>query len=62
MKEYSKAIRFLTTMTLSCILAVFVGNWLDEQLHTTPWVFLGLLFYAIGANFYLLWKGLSIDE
>lgn len=58
MKEYLKAIRFMTTMLLSCLVAVLVGLWLDEQLHTLPVCLLVLLAYAIIANFYLLLKGL----
>lgn len=52
----------MTRMTLSCVLALFVGMWLDTMLHTTPWILLVLLVYAIGGNLYLLMKGLSRDE
>ena len=57
MKEYYKAVRFMMTLLLSCILAVLVGIWLDKKLHTMPIMLLVLLAYAIGANFYLLMKG-----
>ena len=43
MKDYYKAVRFMMTMLLSCLLAVL----------------LLLLAYAIIANFYLLMKGMS---
>lgn len=59
MKEYGKAIRFMTTMLLSCMLAVLAGLWIDDKLHTTPLFLFLLLAYAIGANFYLLLKGMK---
>lgn len=49
----------MMTMLLSCLLAVLIGMWLDEKLHTTPIILLLLLAYAIIANFYLLMKGMS---
>lgn len=57
MKEYYKALRFMMTFLLGCILAVVLGVWLDKKLHTTPIVLLLFLAYVIGANFYLLMKG-----
>ena len=59
MKDYYKAVRFMMTMLLSCLLAVLIGMWLDEKLHTTPIILLLLLAYAIIANLYLLMKGMS---
>lgn len=62
MKDFKKAVRFMTGMMISCVIAVFVGMWLDKLLHTEPWIFLLLLLYAIAGNLYLLMKGLNIDE
>lgn len=56
MKDYQKAIRFLSVMALSCVLAVFGGNFIDQFFHTTPLFLLILLFYAIGGNLYKLLK------
>lgn len=61
MKDIQKAMRFTMTLFLSCILSVVAGIWLDEKLHTAPVFLLVLLAYAIGANFYLLWKAVSKD-
>lgn len=62
MKEYYKAVRFMTLMLMSCLIAVFAGLWLDDKLHTTPFFLFVLLTYAIGANFYLLLKGMKDNE
>lgn len=62
MKDVMKAMRFMTMLLFSCILCVLAGIWLDDQLHTTPIFLLVLLAYALGSNFYLLWKGMSKDE
>lgn len=61
MKEYYKAIRFVTLMLMSCLLAVLAGLWIDEQVHTTPLFLFILLAYAIGGNLYRLLKGSSED-
>lgn len=57
-----KAMRFMMTLLISCILSVLAGIWLDGLMHSTPIFLLVLLAYAIGSNFYLLWKGMSKDE
>lgn len=62
MKDVMKAMRFMMTLLLSCILCVIAGIWLDNKLHTTPIFLMVFLAYAIGSNFYLLWKGMSKDE
>lgn len=56
MHDYHRAIRFISTMAAASILAVFIGHWLDEMLHTTPIIMLALLAYAIGGSFYQLLK------
>lgn len=61
MKHAYKAMRYMMTMTLSCVLAVFAGNFLDSLFHTSPWILLVFLAYAIIAGLYMLVKGLS-DE
>ena len=58
MKDVQKAIRFTMTLLISCILCVLAG----EKLHSAPVFLLVLLAYAIGANFYLLWKAVSKDD
>lgn len=50
------AIRFSSRMVVGCILAIILGNWIDKQLSTTPWIMFVLLIYAIGGSFYLLIK------
>lgn len=62
MKDVQKAIRFTMTLLISCILCVLAGVWLDEKLHSAPVFLLVLLAYAIGANFYLLWKAVIKDD
>ena len=62
MKAYYKAIRFMMTLLLSCLLAVVIGYWVDEKFSSTPFMILLLLAYAIGANFYLYMKGESDHE
>ncbi|MEF9919737.1 MAG: AtpZ/AtpI family protein [Erysipelotrichaceae bacterium] len=56
MREYQKAIKVISTMALTCILAVFIGHFIDQKLHTTPFFLLALLAYAIGGNLYRLFK------
>lgn len=62
MKEYYRAVRFLMTLLLSCLLAVLAGVWVDEKLHTAPVFLLVLLAYALGTNFYLLLKGMNAHD
>lgn len=57
MKDFYKALRLMTTMTLSCAAAVLGGIWLDHTFSSEPWILLSLLLYALVANFYMLWKG-----
>lgn len=59
MKEAYKAMRYLSVMVVSCILALVIGNWLDTYFQTSPWILLGLLAYAIFASLYMLVKGLG---
>ena len=56
MHDYHRAMRFISSMAIASVLAVFLGHWLDEQLHTTPIIMLLLLTYAIGGSFYKLLK------
>lgn len=56
MHDYHRAMRFIGTMAIASVLAVFIGHWLDEMLHTTPFLMLALLAYAIGGSFYQLLK------
>lgn len=61
MNSYQKALRLISAMAVSAILAIFIGNWLDGIFHTSPWILLVLLAYAIGGSLYLLIKGFG-DE
>lgn len=61
MNTYQKALRLIFSMAASAILAIFIGNWLDGIFHTSPWILLILLAYAIGGSLYMLIKGLG-DE
>ena len=47
------------TMTLTMLLGVFGGDWLDRRLHTSPLFLLLGIFLGIGAGFYNLWSELS---
>lgn len=62
MKAYQKAIRMVFTMALSCVLAIFLGLWIDEILHTTPWIMLLLLAYAIGGSIYMLIRSAGDED
>ncbi len=59
MKQAGMALRYIMTMVLSCVLALLLGLWLDEQLHTSPIFVLGLLLYAIGGSLYMMIKKLG---
>ena len=59
MKQAGIAFRYIMTMVLSCVLALLLGLWLDEQLHTSPIFVLGLLLYAIGGSLYMMIKKLG---
>lgn len=57
MKDTAKAMRFMMTMTITCIIAVFVGNFFDEMFQTSPIILLIFLAYAIVSSLYMLVKG-----
>lgn len=59
MKQAGMALRYIMTMVLSCVLALLLGLWLDDQLHTSPIFVLGLLLYAIGGSLYMMIKKLG---
>ena len=59
MKQAGMALRYIMTMVLSCVLALLLGLWLDEQLHTSPIFVLGLLLSAIGGSLYMMIKKLG---
>jgi F0F1-type ATP synthase assembly protein I len=61
MSSYQKALRLISSMAVSSVLAIFIGNWLDGIFGTSPWILLALLVYAIGGSLYLLIKDLG-DE
>lgn len=62
MKVYEKIIRLILGMAVSCIAAAFLGVFLDEIFHTTPFALLILLAYAIGGNLYLMVKTFEEEE
>lgn len=54
MDGYHKATRFISRICGGCIVAVVVGNMVDQYLHTTPLIMLALLLYVIFGSLYLL--------
>ncbi|MEG0290902.1 MAG: AtpZ/AtpI family protein [Erysipelotrichaceae bacterium] len=62
MREYQKAIKVISTMAITCVLALFIGHFIDQCLHTTPFFLIALLFYAIGGNLYQLFKDTGEDK
>ena len=42
------------------VLFLFVGQWLDERLGTSPWLLLLGVFVGAGAGFYSLYRQLVI--
>ena len=61
MSSYQKALRLISSMAVSSVLAIFIGNWLDGIFGTSPWILLALLVYAIVGSLYLIIKDLG-DE
>ncbi|OCN04768.1 hypothetical protein A4S06_10400 [Erysipelotrichaceae bacterium MTC7] len=56
-----EATRFIGRVVLGSILAVLLGMWLDEKLHTTPWLMLALLLYVLVGSLVKLVKDVG-DE
>lgn len=54
-------VRWLSIFTGSTIVAVCIGIYLDRVFHSAPCMILIVLAYAIGGNFYKLWKEIHID-
>lgn len=54
MNGYHKATRFVTRIVVGSIFAIVFGQWVDEQLHTTPWIMIALLLYVLFGSMYLL--------
>ena len=54
MNGFHKATRFVTRIVVGSILAIWGGHWLDERLHTTPFVMIVLLLYVLFGSLYLL--------
>ena len=50
------------TMVLACGAAVWIGAWLDDVFHTSPWCLLILLAYAIISSLYLMIRKLGDDH
>jgi ATP synthase protein I len=44
----------------SIVLFLFVGQWLDDRLGTSPWLLLIGVFVGAGAGFYSLYRQLVI--
>lgn len=56
MKGYKVATRFVTRIVAGSVIALFVGNWLDEALHTTPLFLICFLLYVLIGTGVLLIK------
>ena len=54
MSGYRKATRFITRIIAGSLIALFLGNWIDEQFKTTPLIMLALLFYVLFGSLVLL--------
>ena len=55
MKQMS-VMRFIGRMIVGSMVAILIGNYIDEYLHTTPIVMMVLLFYVIIGSLYTLVK------
>lgn len=62
MKSAYQAMRVIFTMVLSCVICMWLGNLLDDVLHTSPLCLLILLAYAIISSIYLMIRKLGKDE
>lgn len=54
--------RFIGRMIAGVIIAVLLGNYIDECLHTTPIVMMVLLLYVIIGSLYKLIKDAGDDH
>lgn len=54
--------RYVVTMVLACVLAVFGGLALDDWLHSAPLFVLVLLAYAVGSSLYMMINKLGATE
>ncbi|MDQ0360598.1 AtpZ/AtpI family protein [Breznakia pachnodae] len=54
--------RFIGRMIAGVIIAVLLGNYIDEYLHTTPIVMMVLLLYVIIGSLYKLIKDAGDDH
>ena len=54
--------RFIGRMIAGVIIAVLLGNYIDEYLHTTPIVMMVLLLYEIIGSLYKLIKDAGDDH
>ncbi len=53
-RRYNRYLRYSTVgleMGLSVIIGLFVGQWLDTQLGTEPWLLLVFLLFGMAAGF-----------
>ena len=46
--------RYITRMLVGLVTAILVGIWLDQKLHTLPWITLGAILYVIIGSLVLL--------
>ncbi len=47
---------------LSIILFLFLGQWLDRKLGTSPWLLILGVFLGAGAGFYSMYRRLMADQ
>lgn len=54
--DYKIVQRFISRMAAGCLIAILLGNYIDETLHTSPFVVLALLAYVVIGSLILLVK------
>ncbi len=59
MGGFKIAQRFITRNVLGLLIAIFLGNKLDEIFQTSPWALLILIVYVIVGSLVLLVKEIS---
>ena len=59
MGGFKIAQRFITRNVLGLLIAIFLGNKLDEIFQTSPWALLILIIYVIVGSLVLLVKEIS---
>lgn len=61
-KDYNMITSFMITIVILIALGVFIGNWLDKQLGTTPLFIILLTFLGIAAAYRNLYKAATAND